>query len=142
MLKQCKAEGGKNRRAVNEAKSWLIFSSSHLAKVSTFLNVEQELSIWSSLLLDFNANTLRSWEGATYTLNETLTGTKKGLLLGCRHSLVDSSAPTILLPWVRVPSTPSTLLSFLVFVVYLPCENNENKQKDVGFGQFLKRKAY
>ena len=28
---------------------------------------------------------------------------------GCRHSSVDSSAPTILLPWVQVPSTPFTL---------------------------------
>ena len=33
-------------------------------------------------------------------------------LFGCRHSSVDSSASTILLPRVRVPSTPSMLLSF------------------------------
>ena len=30
---------------------------------------------------------------------------------GCRHNSVDSSAPSILLPRVRIPSTPSTLLS-------------------------------
>ena len=34
--------------------------------------------------------------------------------MGCRHSSVDSSAPTILLPWVRIPSTPSTLYSIYV----------------------------
>ena len=33
------------------------------------------------------------------------------LALGCRHSLVDSSMPSILLPRVRVRSTPSMLSS-------------------------------
>ena len=51
---------------------------------------------------------------------------------------MDSSAPTILLPRVRVPSTPSTLFSFIVFVLYLSCEKNENKQKGAGFGPFKK----
>ena len=40
--------------------------------------------------------------------------------------------PPILLPWVRVPSTPSMLLSLIVnFVLYvsLRCKKNENKQK-------------
>ena len=32
---------------------------------------------------------------------------------GWRHSSVDSSAPTIQLPWVRVPSTPS-----YAFIIY------------------------
>ena len=53
---------------------------------------------------------------------------------GCHHSSVDSSAlssdryhPG---PRVRVPSTPSTLLSFIVtFSKSLHCEKNENKQK-------------
>ena len=31
------------------------------------------------------------------------------LLVRCRHSPVDSSVPTILPPWVRVPSMPSML---------------------------------
>ena len=35
--------------------------------------------------------------------------TKMNREVGCRHSSVDSSAPTILLPLVRVPSTPSML---------------------------------
>ena len=29
---------------------------------------------------------------------------------------------------VRVPSTPSTLLSFIVFVLHVSCEKNENKR--------------
>ena len=62
----------------------------------------------------------------------TLNFTEKG----CRHSSVDSSVPTILLPRVQVPSRPSTLLYFTVkFVLYLSCENNENK-KVAGFGPF------
>ena len=59
--------------------------------------------------------------------------------LGCRHSSGDSSAPTILPPQVWVPSTPSMLLSFIVkFVLYLPCEKNENKQKEARFSPFFK----
>ena len=52
---------------------------------------------------------------------------------------MDSSAPTILLHRVRVPSTPSTFFSFIVLVIYLSCEKNENKQKEAGFGPFIKR---
>ena len=57
---------------------------------------------------------------------------------GCYHSSVDSSPPTILLPRVRVPSTPSTLLSFIVLVLFLSCDKNENKQK--GLAHFLKKR--
>ena len=46
-----------------------------------------------------------------------------------RHNSVESSAPTILQPWVRVPSIPSVLLSFIVFVLYFSCEENKNKSK-------------
>ena len=57
----------------------------------------------------------------------------------CRHSSVDSS---MLPSRVRVPSTPSTLLSFKVkFVLYLSCERNENKQKEAGFGPFLRKRT-
>ena len=53
------------------------------------------------------------------------------------YSSVDSSTPTILPPWVRIPCTPSTLLSSIVkFVLYLSCEKNENKQKEAGLGPF------
>ena len=51
---------------------------------------------------------------------------------------VDSSAPTIL-HRVRVPSTPSTLFSCIVCVLYLSLEKNENKQKEAGFSPFLKK---
>ena len=52
--------------------------------------------------------------------------------LGCHHSSVDSCAPSILPPWVQVPSTPSMLFSiYIVQIVYLSfeleCEKNENK---------------
>ena len=43
---------------------------------------------------------------------------------------MDSSAPSILPPWVRVPSTTSTLLPNLS----LHCEKNESKQKEARFG--------
>ena len=50
--------------------------------------------------------------------------------LGCRHSSVDSSAPTILPHQVQVPSTPSMLLSLIVkFVLSLSCEKNEINKK-------------
>ena len=52
------------------------------------------------------------------------------------HSSVDSITPTILPPWVRVPSTPSMLLTVIVFVLCLSCETNKNKQKEAGFGPF------
>ena len=51
-----------------------------------------------------------------------------------------SSAPTILPPQVRVPSTPSMLFSFIVFVLYLSFEKNENKHKEAGFGPFFLKK--
>ena len=34
---------------------------------------------------------------------------------------------------------PSTLFSFIVFVLYMSCEKNENKQIEAGFGPFLER---
>ena len=60
---------------------------------------------------------------------------------GCRHSSVDSSAPTILLPWVWVPSTPSTLLSFIVkFVLYFfHVKRTKVRKKEAGFRPFFKK---
>ena len=49
-----------------------------------------------------------------------------------RHSSVDSSTPTILPSWVRIPSTPPTLSIIVKFVLHLSCEKNENKQKEAG----------
>ena len=50
--------------------------------------------------------------------------------------------PTIPPPQVRVPKTPSTLLSFIViFVQYLSCEKNKNEQKErPGLARFFKKK--
>ena len=63
----------------------------------------------------------------------------KKLFWGCCHSSVDSSVPTILPPQVRVPSTPSTLLSFIVKLVpYLSREKNEINNKRPGLAHFLK----
>ena len=59
-----------------------------------------------------------------------------------RSGVAIAQWPTILPPRVWVPSTPSTLLSFTVFVLYLSCEKNENKQKEAGFGPFFKKKIF
>ena len=57
---------------------------------------------------------------------------------------MDLSAPSILPPRVRVPSTPSMLFSiYIVQIVYLSyelqCEMNENKEKEAGIGPFLEK---
>ena len=65
----------------------------------------------------------------------------KSVLRGVPPSSVDSSAPTILPPWVRVPSTLFTLLSFIVFVLYLPCEKNKNKEKRGRVWPIFKKKC-
>ena len=75
-----------------------------------------------------------------------MTGTSEGRDYNnsCRHSSVDSSAPSILLPRVRVPSTPSTLFSiYSVQIVNLSfeleSEKYEIKQKEAGLGPFFKK---
>ena len=60
---------------------------------------------------------------------------QRSVVLGCCHSSVDLSAPSILLPWVRLPSMSSMLFSFTVkFVLYLSmqCEKRTkiNKKRD------------
>ena len=60
--------------------------------------------------------------------------------MGCCKSSINYST---LQPWVRVPSTPSILLSFVLkFVLYLSlhCEKNKNKQKETRFSTFKKAK--
>ena len=53
--------------------------------------------------------------------------------LGGRHRSVVSSAPTILQPRVRIPSSPSTLFfKIVLFKLY-----RENKQKEAGIGPFF-----
>ena len=57
---------------------------------------------------------------------------------------VDSSTLSFLPSRVRVPSTPSTLLTFVVnYALYLSlhCEKYENKQKEAEFGTFFFKKT-
>ena len=68
------------------------------------------------------------------------------VLVGCRHSSLDLSAPSILPPRVWVPTTPSTLFSiYIVQIVYLSieleCEKNKDKQKEAGIGPFFEKKT-
>ena len=52
--------------------------------------------------------------------------------LGCHYSSMDSSAPSILPPWFRVPSTPSMVSSLIAkFLLHLSlhCEKNEKVNK-------------
>ena len=49
---------------------------------------------------------------------DTKEGPWEGMLVGCHHSSVDSSAPSILPPQVRVPSTPSMLSSIYRIALY------------------------
>ena len=61
-----------------------------------------------------------------------------------QRKFLESSAPTMLWPKVRIPRTPSTLFRviWLKFSQYLSfeleCENNENKRKEFGIGLFKK----
>ena len=55
--------------------------------------------------------------------------------IGGRHSLVHSSAPTIQWSRVRIPSTPSTLFPFTIFIIV--CRKVENKQKEAEFGPYF-----
>ena len=61
---------------------------------------------------------------------------------GSRHSLVDLSAPSIQLPRVRVPSTPSMLFQIVYLSFELECDKNKNKQKDAGIGPFFNKLKY
>ena len=63
--------------------------------------------------------------------------------MGCHHSSVDSSVPSILPSRVWLPSMPSMLFSFIVkFVLYLSmqCEKRTKiNKKEAGFGPIKKR---
>ena len=64
------------------------------------------------------------------------------MLKWCRHSSVDSSAPSILPPQVRLPGMPSLLLSFIAkFVLYLSmqCEKRTKINKKQVWPIFLKK---
>ena len=61
------------------------------------------------------------------------------LLLGCHDSSVDSSAPSILTPQVRVPSTPSTLLP--IYIDFYHVEKTNINKKWPGLAHFLKQQT-
>ena len=72
-------------------------------------------------------------------------GSKQFHCRGVASSL-DSSAPSILPPQVRVPSTPSMLYSIYIVQILnlsfeLECEKDENKQKEAGICPFFKQKT-
>ena len=63
----------------------------------------------------------------------------KRIALGCRHSSVDSSAPSIQLPQDQVPSKQSSIIYSKICAIFvLELWKNENKQKEVRFGPFKK----
>ena len=61
------------------------------------------------------------------------------LIEGCRHSSVDLFAPSILLPQVLVPSTPSMLLS--IYIDFSHVENTKMNKMRPEFGPFFKNKV-
>ena len=110
------------------------------AQFRLFYGVNSSINV---LLPSCNLVSVKTWKAVYnfYINYESIYSCLKDTKLGCRHSSVDSSVPTILLPWVQIPNKPSMLLFFIVkFVLYLSCEKNENKtKKESGFGRFLKK---
>ena len=51
-------------------------------------------------------------------------------LEGCRHSLLDSSVPSILPPWVWVPNTQSVLLSIYIDLCHVEKTNINKRARD------------
>ena len=58
------------------------------------------------------------------------------VLMGCHHNSVDSSVPSILPPWVRVPNIPSTLLSIYIDLCHV--EKTKINKKEASIGPFKK----
>ena len=61
---------------------------------------------------------------------------------GGRHSSVDLSAPSILRPWVQIPSTTSTSLYKFILYLLSYCEKNKNTEEEAGIGSFLTFKTF
>ena len=70
------------------------------------------------------------------------TSSNRGRQMGCRHSSVDLSAPSILPPWVRNPSNPSKhlfhLQSNLCFNCHCVVKRTKINKKRPGFAHFKK----
>ena len=126
-------------RSIKFADDW-IRNVDHGVRSNCFTNcaITTDPTLWQVYCANHN---LCTWQNCCLSKSFLFNFQgRKRFLLGCRHSSVDLSAPTILPTRVRVPSTPSTLLSFIVkFMLYLSCEKNENKQNnEAKFGSFKK----
>ena len=58
-----------------------------------------------------------------------------------RNSSVVSSAPSILRPRIRIPSTPSMLYPIYIIVIWIE-SNCEKDEKSPGLAHFLKKKSF
>ena len=118
------------------------------AAVSRRRDLAEHICCWH---FDKNEESIRQFEAImtprmTRLATAFLAFAASGLVLGkfwslnkvklcVRHGSVVSSAPTILQPPVRIPSTPSTLFSIFMQLWW---EKNENRQKEAGIGPFKK----
>ena len=87
----------------------------------TFLSMQHFSIIFSFKDVRIILNKICFLQVRTYLGCARLRGNFKKVYLGCRHSSVDSSAPSILPPRVRLPSMPSmlfkkTLKGKLIFI--------------------------
>ena len=87
-------------------------------------------------------------EGGPTSINDPVTATWVGVrikkhgnipFMGGRHYPVVSSVPTILRPWVQIPSTPSTLFSICIEIVTRK-ERKINKKRP-GLAHFFLKKV-
>ena len=110
----------KKQQQQQKKKTFLFFSK--IVKILTKREKNNAYVIWVERNNSnfFLTKTFSTWQ--TCRTNELF-------LKGVHYSTVDSYGASNLPPWVRVPSMPSMLWSFIVIVLYLSCGKNENKQK-------------
>ena len=77
----------------------------------------------------FLKNDLNYWKGSLYcsSFSKMDNFVINSIARKTNHSSVDSSSPSILQHQVRIPSTPSMLLSIYIWII--SCGEDENKQK-------------
>ena len=76
---------------------------------------------------------LLEWKNQVASIDQRLPMQKQWQKIGARHSLVDSSAPSILRSRIR-----SSMLFPLIAYLSLSWEKDENKQKAAGIGSWYK----
>ena len=113
------------------------FRSRQVSKIDLKQIFYQEVAgvcVWRQTKISFTGS------GRGVAAHVEISNLKSFIEEGCRRSSVDLSVPTILPPWVQVPMHASyTFIIFVKFVLYLSCEKNTNKQKEAGFGPFIKK---